>query len=108
MISFFKDLLLARGRKLVEKYLADNPGSDEIKLSPLHAPGRYFVDGNSCLWCDACSVEAPNNIAIDEKETFAYVFKQPTTARRKKKTVNVQWNIVRLRPFVMTATRLAM
>lgn len=84
MISFLKNLLLARGRRLVERCFAENPASDEVRLSPLHAPGKYFVDGNTCVWCVSCSVDAPNNIAQDDDAMFAYVFKQPESPKEEE------------------------
>lgn len=43
---------------------------------PLNAPGKYYVDCNTCLDHECCIATAPNNFRMDENYT-AYVFKQP-------------------------------
>ena len=51
--------------------------NDQISKHPLNAPGRYYVDCNTCLDHECCIDTAPNNFRMDEHFT-AYVFKQPT------------------------------
>jgi ferredoxin len=51
---------------------------EEISRHPLNAPGRYYVDCNTCLDHEYCVHTAPNNFRLDEAHT-AYVFKQPVT-----------------------------
>ncbi len=38
--------------------------------------GPYYVDQN-CIACGACIVDAPDFIAMNEEDGFAYFFKQP-------------------------------
>ena len=38
--------------------------------------GRYYVD-ESCIYCELCVETAPDNIAYDDVEGFAYIKKQP-------------------------------
>ncbi len=45
---------------------------------PLNAEGKFWVDQDVCLNCEACIEEAPNNIKADLGITGAsFVFKQP-------------------------------
>ena len=52
--------------------------SNEINRHPLNAPGRYYVDCDTCLDHECCVETAPNTFKMDQHHT-AYVFKQPET-----------------------------
>ena len=56
--------------------------NDDIDRHPLNAPGKYYVDCNSCLDHENCVDVAPNNFKMDEYHT-AYVFQQPATAEEE-------------------------
>ena len=47
-----------------------------------YAPGRYYVDCDTCLDHECCFDAAPNNFRMDEHLT-AYVFKQPNTSEEE-------------------------
>jgi ferredoxin len=51
--------------------------TEEIKRYPLSAPGKYYIDCNTCLDHELCADTAPNNIRINEEGWVAYVYKQP-------------------------------
>lgn len=55
---------------------------EEISRHPLNAPGRYYVDCNTCLDHQCCIDAAPSNFTMDEHYT-AYVFKQPGTPQEE-------------------------
>ena len=46
---------------------------------PLNPEGSFWIDQYTCCGCEACFVEAPNNIQFDERLRMSYVFKQPET-----------------------------
>lgn len=50
-----------------------------IKLHPLHAKGKYYVDEDTCLTCSTCFYYAPDNFKYDNENASSYVFKQPET-----------------------------
>jgi len=51
-----------------------------IKIHPLNAKGKYYVDQNSCLICEDCFHAAPNNFAYNNDDEYGYfVTKQPET-----------------------------
>ena len=50
----------------------------EIIRHPSNAPGKYYVDCNTCLDHECCIETAPNNFRLHE-HLSAYVFKQPTS-----------------------------
>ena len=52
---------------------------EEISRHPLSAPGRYYVDCDTCVHHECCVETAPNNFRMSEHLT-AYVFKQPGTS----------------------------
>jgi ferredoxin len=52
--------------------------SETAKRHPLNAPGKYYIDCDTCLDHELCAETAPNNIRMDrELWAVAYVFKQP-------------------------------
>jgi len=51
---------------------------EEIKRHTLSAPGRYYVDCETCLHHECCIEIAPNNFQMGDYLS-AYVFKQPGT-----------------------------
>jgi ferredoxin len=55
---------------------------EEISRHPLNAPGRYYVDCDTCIAHEYCVHTAPNNFRMDENHT-AYVFKQPGTSEEE-------------------------
>lgn len=56
----------------------------KIKLHPLTAKGKYYVNENTCFACDVCNYTAPNNFKFDDGESFSsYVFKQPETSEEE-------------------------
>jgi len=50
--------------------------TEEIDKYPLSAPGKYYIDCNTCLDHESCAETAPNNIRINEEGWVAYVYKQ--------------------------------
>ena len=51
---------------------------------PLNAPGRYYVDCETCIVHECCIEIAPNNFRLGE-DYCAYVFKQPGTPDEEAK-----------------------
>ena len=51
----------------------------EIKLHPLQAEGKYYVNQNWCTCCLTCVEEAPENFSFDNDGLGSYVFRQPET-----------------------------
>jgi len=51
------------------------------QLHPKQVPGKYWIDAHACVFCSASSMEAPNNIRLeeDDKNYTAYVYRQPET-----------------------------
>lgn len=45
--------------------------------------GSYYVD-NTCIACGVCVEEAPENFAMNEEGTHAYVFKQPDNKEEER------------------------
>lgn len=60
---------------------------NEIKIHPLNAQGKYYVDQNSCLIHGVCELDAPDNFKTiqdyDSKNFGTYVFKQPENEQEK-------------------------
>ena len=52
-------------------------------LHPKQVPGKYWIDANTCVSCDSCSYEAPNNICREDYDGnyTAYVYRQPETPK---------------------------
>ena len=48
----------------------------------MNAPGRYYVDYDTCVHHECCVDTAPNNFRMGEHLT-AYVFKQPSAAEEE-------------------------
>lgn len=44
-----------------------------------NVPGRFYVD-NSCIYCNPCAESAPSVFREFNRQGWAYVFAQPTTA----------------------------
>ena len=56
-----------------------------MKIHPLNAKGKYYVDVDNCTWCAICNEVAPNNFKFSKNyEEGAYVFKQPETFEEEK------------------------
>ncbi len=51
------------------------------RLHPKQVPGKYWVDADACVFCEASSREAPNNIRLEDghKNYTAFVYRQPET-----------------------------
>jgi ferredoxin len=49
--------------------------ADKDKKTASNVPGPFFVD-ESCIGCEACVDEAPENFRIGD-DSLAFVFKQP-------------------------------
>lgn len=51
------------------------------RLHPKQVPGKYWIDAHACVFCSASSMEAPNNIRLEDNDDgyTAYVFRQPET-----------------------------
>ena len=56
----------------------------EFKKHPLNVEGKYYVDANSCVFCDCCVEIAPNNFVMDKPDYCSYVYKQPSTPEEEK------------------------
>jgi ferredoxin len=50
-----------------------------MKIHPLNAKGKYYIDIDTCTCSAACEYYAPNHIVIDESDYSAYFVKQPET-----------------------------
>ena len=51
-----------------------------IKIHPLNANGKYYVDLNTCASSATCEYLAPGNFKFNKSEDFGfYVAKQPET-----------------------------
>lgn len=51
---------------------------------PRNAPGKYYVDCDTCLDHELCVEAAPNNFKMDrEMWAVAYVFKQPSNSEEE-------------------------
>ena len=48
-----------------------------MKIHPLNAKGKYYIDIDTCTCSAACEYYAPNHIVIDDKDYTAYFVKQP-------------------------------
>lgn len=44
---------------------------------PQNADGKFWIDQDVCVACQACVIEAPENIRFDDAIGTSYVFKQP-------------------------------
>jgi ferredoxin len=51
------------------------------RLHPLQVKGKYYVDNDVCMFCEACVREAPNHFAVDD---LSYVFRQPETPEEEE------------------------
>ncbi|MEO6590160.1 MAG: ferredoxin [Pyrinomonadaceae bacterium] len=56
--------------------------SEENKIHPLNAKGKYYVDFDCCL-DHSCYDPAPANFKWDEESCRTYVFKQPETPKEE-------------------------
>ena len=54
-----------------------------MKIHPLNAKGKYYIDIDTCTCSAACEIRAPNHIVIDDKDYTAYFAKQPETPLEK-------------------------
>lgn len=51
---------------------------DKSKKWANNVNGSFYVD-DTCIDCDACRSEAPDNFKRDDEHGYSYVYKQPTT-----------------------------
>ncbi len=55
----------------------------EVKIHPLNAKGKYYVDCNSCI--DHCCYDLfPKYFKLDEEFYTTFVFKQPETPEEEE------------------------
>ena len=52
--------------------------ADKSKKWPINVSGKFYVD-ETCIDCDACRSEAPENFRRDDEHGYSYVYKQPST-----------------------------
>ena len=57
--------------------------ADEYPIVEKNVPGRYYVD-ESCIYCELCLEEAPDNFSYDKVKGEAYVSTQPRTSEEHK------------------------
>ncbi len=50
-----------------------------MKIHPLNAKGKYYVDIDVCTCSAACELRAPKHIKFDTENYSAYFAKQPET-----------------------------
>lgn len=62
-----------------------------LKIHPLNAKGKYYVDQDTCTCSAACEVVAPNNFADGGEEYGFYVIKQPETPDEKDRCKEAMW-----------------
>lgn len=59
----------------------------KLKIHPLNAEGKYYVDQESWLLHGVCEIDAPNNFKLIENyesDYFgAYIFKQPENEKEE-------------------------
>lgn len=55
-----------------------------MKIHPLNAKGKYYVDTDYCTCCTACEFSAPNNFKVDNDELVSFVIKQPENVKEEK------------------------
>ncbi len=55
-----------------------------MKIHPLNAKGKYYIDFDICTCSAACEYSAPNHIVIGDKDYTAYFVKQPETAEEEE------------------------
>ena len=58
--------------------------TDKQNRHPLNAVGKFWVDQDTCLACDTCQFEAPNNFGFDINTGSSYVSKQPENFEEEK------------------------
>jgi ferredoxin len=59
--------------------------------------GKFYVD-DQCIDCDLCRETARANFMRSNEGGYSYVFKQPTTPRRRRRFVRKPWKDVRFKP----------
>ncbi len=52
--------------------------ADKAKKWADNAGGKFFVD-DTCIDCDACRAEAPDNFKRNDEHGYSYVYKQPSS-----------------------------
>jgi ferredoxin len=52
--------------------------ADQTKRWSDNVPGKFYVD-DTCIDCDACRSEAPDNFKRNDGHGYSFVYKQPTT-----------------------------
>lgn len=60
---------------------------DKIRIHPLNAKGKYYVDLDQCTCSAACADVIPNFFAIDTEDFGAYVYKQPANQEEEKQLI---------------------
>ena len=61
--------------------------SEQVKRHPRNAPGKYYVDVESCVGCQVCIEEAPDNFKDNFKldgDYHTYVYKQPENSSEEE------------------------
>lgn len=48
-----------------------------------NVPGKFYID-SECSACGVCSDDAPASIKLNDDESHAYVYKQPTTPEEEE------------------------
>jgi ferredoxin len=54
-----------------------------MKIHPLNAKGKYYIDIDTCTCSAACEIRAPDHIVIDDKDNTAYFAKQSKTRQEE-------------------------
>jgi len=57
--------------------------ADTKSRRPENIAGSYYVD-STCISCEACWKTAPNHFMSHPVETFAFVYRQPSTREEEK------------------------
>ena len=52
--------------------------ADQSKKWANNVAGQFYVD-DTCIDCDACRSEAPDNFKRDDEHGYSYVYKQPSS-----------------------------
>lgn len=55
-----------------------------MKIHPLTANGKYYVDTDNCYCCAICEFTAPNNFKVDGERLVSFVIKQPENTEEEK------------------------
>ncbi len=58
--------------------------ADKENKVPENVDGKYYVDEEECTACNLCVDTAPENIKMNDDDSYAYVYKQPENEDEKK------------------------